>query len=205
LTVRGATLYVAFTTSPFGQGPDGYVVVLRDVTEEHRLASQLSFEAAHDALTGLINRRRFEEALDETVVEARRGRVETTLAFLDLDRFKAINDRCGHAAGDQVLAEVANILASKLRERDLLARVGGDEFAVILYDCPLATARTVMNKLRDAVDAYVYEADGQQFRIGVSIGLASIDENASSPSAALAMADAACYAAKAAGRNIVVG
>jgi diguanylate cyclase (GGDEF)-like protein len=198
-------LHVAFTTSPFGQGPEGYVVVLRDVTEAHRLASQLSFEASHDALTGLINRRRFEEALEDTVVEARRGRVETTLAFLDLDRFKVINDRCGHAAGDQVLAEVANVLASKLRERDLLARVGGDEFAVILYDCPLATARAVMNKLRDAVDTYTYEAEGKTYRVGVSIGLASIDLSATSPSAVLAMADAACYAAKAAGRNIVVG
>jgi diguanylate cyclase (GGDEF)-like protein len=96
-------------------------------------------------------------------------------------------------------------LASKLRERDLLARVGGDEFAVILYDCPLATARAVMNKLRDAVDAYAYEADGERLGVGVSIGLASIDADASSPSAVLAMADAACYAAKAAGRNIVVG
>jgi diguanylate cyclase (GGDEF)-like protein/PAS domain S-box-containing protein len=205
LSLTDGTLHVAFTTSPFGQGPEGYVVVLRDVTEAHRLASQLSFEASHDALTGLINRRRFEEALEDTVVEARRGRVETTLAFLDLDRFKVINDRCGHAAGDQVLAEVANVLASKLRERDLLARVGGDEFAVILYDCPLATARAVMNKLRDAVDTYTYEAEGKTYRVGVSIGLASIDLSATSPSAVLAMADAACYAAKAAGRNIVVG
>jgi len=205
LTLPDRTLHVAFTSSPFGQGPEGYVVVLRDVTEAHRLASQLSFEAAHDALTGLINRRRFEEALEDTVIEARRGRGDTTLAFLDLDRFKVINDRCGHAAGDQVLADVSNVLASRLRDRDLLARVGGDEFAVILYDCPLATARAVMNKLRDAVDEYVYESDGEQFRVGVSIGLASIDADVSSPSAALAIADAACYAAKAAGRNIVVG
>ena len=140
------------------------------------------------------------------MVEARRGRVETTLAFLDLDRFKVINDRCGHAAGDRVLADIANVLARKLRERDILARVGGDEFAVILYDCPLATARRVMNKLRDAVDTYIYEAPGgEQFRIGISIGLAAIDLSAGSPSAVLAVADAACYAAKAAGRNIVVG
>jgi|GEM_PF-1456531 len=205
LTLPEGTLHVAFTSSPFGLGPDGYVVVLRDVTEAHRLASQLSFEAAHDVLTGLINRRRFEEALEDAVAEARRGSVETTLAFLDLDRFKVINDRCGHAAGDQVLADVANILASKLRDRDLLARVGGDEFAVILYDCPLVLARAVMNKLRDAVDAYVYEAEGESYAVGVSIGLASIDRSASSPSTVLAMADAACYAAKAAGRNIVVG
>jgi diguanylate cyclase (GGDEF)-like protein/PAS domain S-box-containing protein len=205
LMLPDGTLHVAFTSSPFGLGPEGYVVVLRDVTEAHRLASQLSFEAAHDALTGLINRRRFEEALEDTVMEARRGRIETTLAFLDLDRFKIINDRCGHAAGDHVLADIANVLASKLRERDLLARVGGDEFAVILYDCPLATARAVMSKLRDAVDAYVYEADGETFRIGVSIGLASINLSTTSPSAVLAMADAACYAAKANGRNIVVG
>jgi diguanylate cyclase (GGDEF)-like protein/PAS domain S-box-containing protein len=206
LTIADGTVHVAFTSSPFGAGPEGYVVVLRDVTEAHRLASQLSFEAAHDALTGLINRRRFEEALADTVVEARRGRVETTLAFLDLDRFKAINDRCGHAAGDRVLADIANVLARKLRERDILARVGGDEFAVILYDCPLATARRVMNKLRDAVDAYIYEAPGgEQFRIGISIGIAAIDRTAGSPSAVLAVADAACYAAKAAGRNMVVG
>ena len=205
LTGKNGVLHVSFTSSPFGAGPDGFVVVLRDVTEEHRLASLLSFEAAHDALTGLINRRRFEEALEDTVAEARRGKVETTLAFLDLDRFKIINDRCGHAAGDQVLADIANVLARRLRERDVLARVGGDEFAVILFDCRLATARKVMNKLRQAVDAYSYERDGERFNIGVSIGLAAIDATATSSSAVLAMADAACYAAKAAGRNIVVG
>jgi len=205
LALADGTLHVAFTTSPFGEGPEGYVIVLRDVTEAHRLASQLSFDASHDALTGLINRRRFEEALDDTVVEARRGRIETTLAFLDLDRFKIVNDRCGHAAGDQVLADIAHVLTSKLRERDLLARVGGDEFAVILYDCTLARARAVMNKLRDAVDAYVFEAEGQTFRVGVSIGLAPIDLLTSSSAAVLAAADAACYAAKAAGRNTVVG
>jgi Amt family ammonium transporter len=205
LRTSHGTLHVAFTTSPFGEGPEGYVVVLRDITEEHRLASQLSFEASHDALTGLINRRRFEEALSDIVTEARRGRIVTTLAFLDLDRFKLINDHCGHAGGDRVLADIAQILAKNLRERDVLARVGGDEFAVILNDCAIGVARRVLEKLRRAVDAYIYEHDGETFSVGVSIGLAPIDAGTTTAADVLAVADAACYAAKAAGRNVIVG
>jgi diguanylate cyclase (GGDEF)-like protein/PAS domain S-box-containing protein len=200
-----AVVHIAYVTSPIGNQNDGFVVVLRDITAQQKLATQLSFEASHDPLTGLVNRRKFEEVLAEAVTFARRGGDAHTLAFLDLDRFKAINDRCGHAVGDRVLADIARVLQRSLRERDILARLGGDEFAVLLHGCTLANARRVLEKLRKAVDAYVIEHNNERFSVGVSIGLAAIDQTAQDPGASLAEADAACYAAKAAGRNLIVG
>jgi diguanylate cyclase (GGDEF)-like protein len=197
--------YIAYVVSPIGSASEGYVVVLRDITTQHRLATQLAFEAAHDPLTGLINRRRFEEALEDVVVKAHNSSVRTVLAALDLDRFKVINDRCGHAAGDRVLVEVADILGHRLRKQDMLARVGGDEFAILLYDCTLESARRVLDELRRAVEAYRFIYAGETFSIGVSIGLAPIDERTVDGASALGAADRACYAAKAAGRNAVVG
>lgn len=197
--------HISYVVSPIGSTSDGYVVVLRDITTQHRLATQLSHEVAHDPLTGLLNRRRFEEALEDLVTKAHNSAVSTVLAALDLDRFKVINDRCGHAAGDRVLVEVAGILAERLREHDLLARVGGDEFAILLHDCSLESARRVLEDLRRAVDAYRFVHAGEAFTIGVSIGLSAIDERTTDGASALAAADRACYAAKAAGRNVIIG
>jgi diguanylate cyclase (GGDEF)-like protein/PAS domain S-box-containing protein len=197
--------HISYVVSPIGSTNEGYVVVLRDITTQHRLSTQLSHEAAHDPLTGLSNRRRFEEALEELVAKAHTSAISTVLAALDLDRFKVINDRCGHAAGDRVLVEIAGILAERLREHDLLARVGGDEFAILLYDCSLESARRVLEDLRRAVDAYRFVHAGEVFTIGVSIGLASIDERTTDGATAFAAADRACYAAKAAGRNAIIG
>jgi diguanylate cyclase (GGDEF)-like protein/PAS domain S-box-containing protein len=197
--------HIAYVVSPIGNTNDGYVVVLRDITTAHRLSTQLSHEAAHDPLTGLSNRRRFEEALEELITKAHNSAVSTVLAALDLDRFKVINDRCGHAAGDRVLVEIAGILAERLREHDLLARVGGDEFAILLYDCSLESARRVLDDIRRAVDAYRFVHAGETFTIGVSIGLATIDERTADGASALATADKACYAAKAAGGHAIIG
>jgi diguanylate cyclase (GGDEF)-like protein/PAS domain S-box-containing protein len=200
-----AVIHIAYVTSPIGNESDGYVVVLRDVTAQQKLATQLSFEASHDPLTGLVNRRKFEDVLAEAVTFARRGDDVHTLAFLDLDRFKAINDHCGHAVGDRVLADIARVLQRSLRERDILARLGGDEFAILLHGCSLVNARRVLEKLQNAVDTYEITHKGERFSVGVSIGLAAIDRTSKDPGASLAEADAACYAAKAAGRNLIVG
>ncbi len=200
-----ATLHIAYVTSPIGDPIEGYVIVLRDVTAQHRIASQLSFEASHDALTGLFNRRKFEEVLVDAVDSARDQGAHHTLAYLDLDRFKVINDRCGHAVGDVVLADIAKVLQQCLRGRDVLARLGGDEFAVLLHDCTLHNARRVLEKLRTGVDAYRLEHGGHTFSVGVSIGLAPIEGVDVDPRTALSAADTACYAAKAAGRNVIVG
>lgn len=203
---RGQRLqHIAFVTSPIGANEEGFVVVLRDVTEQHRLATQLSFEASHDALTGLFNRRKFEDVLAESIVSAQTSSSHHTLAFLDLDRFKVINDRCGHAVGDVVLANIARVLQGGLRGHDVLARLGGDEFAILLQHCSIANARRVLDKLRRAVESYSISNDGESFAVGVSIGLASIEGVDANASVALASADAACYAAKAAGRNVIVG
>lgn len=202
----GETLqHIAFVASPIGKSDEGFVVVLRDVTAQHRLAMQLSYEASHDALTGLFNRRKFEEVLNEAVTSAQASSSHHSLAFLDLDHFKIINDRCGHAVGDRVLADIAQVLQHELRGRDVLARLGGDEFAVLLQHCSIANARRVLEKLRAAVAAYTIVEGGMSFAVGVSIGVASIEGVHANASAALAAADAACYAAKAAGRNVIVG
>lgn len=196
---------IAYVTSAIGDAPDGYVVVIRDITEQKQLAVQLSYEASHDQLTGLYNRRKFEDVLAGTLANARRENAHHTLAFCDLDHFKVINDRCGHAGGDRVLTEIGQVLLHNLRDRDVLARLGGDEFAVVLQNCTLANARKVLDKLRRAVLGYSIECDGSRYSVGVSIGLAPIDATTRDASAVLGVADAACYAAKAAGRNVIVG
>jgi diguanylate cyclase (GGDEF)-like protein len=181
------------------------VVVLRDVTAQHRLASQLSYEASHDALTSVYNRRKFEKVLEDAINAAHRHEGTHALAFLDLDRFKFINDSCGHAIGDRVLFDLANLLQTQLRVRDVLARIGGDEFAVLLHDCTLDNARRVLEKVRAAVDGYRIAFNGREYGVGVSIGVTVIDGSETDSGAILARADAACYAAKSRGRNAVAG
>jgi diguanylate cyclase (GGDEF)-like protein/PAS domain S-box-containing protein len=186
-------------------GKHGTVIVLRDVTAEHRLALRLSFEAAHDPLTGLQNRRAFLERLEEAIRGARDRGEYHALAFLDLDRFKVVNDRFGHATGDRLLAEVGRVMGRVVRGGDVLARIGGDEFACLLSNCRLVDARRVAEKLRAAVDGYRVFHEGESLQVGVSIGLAAIEANAVRAEIVLAEADAACYQAKAAGRNTIQG
>jgi diguanylate cyclase (GGDEF)-like protein/PAS domain S-box-containing protein len=195
--------HVAYVSSPIGA--EGYVVVLRDVTAQHRLSSQLSYEASHDPLTSMFNRRRFDKVLEDAIESTHRGDGPHALAFLDLDRFKQINDNCGHAVGDRVLLDLANVLQAQLRGRDVLARIGGDEFAVLLHDCTLDNARRVLEKLRRAVDAYRVFYAGREYQVGVSIGIAAIDGSESDGGVIFAQADAACYAAKSGGRNAIAG
>src|SRR6185312_6942002 len=149
-----------------------------DITDQQQRAKQLSFDATHDALTGLYNRRKFEQVLTEAVSFARRGGDMHTLAFLDLDHFKIINDKCGHAVGDVVLADIARVLQHSLREREILARLGGDEFAVLLHACTLENARRVLEKLHNAVGSYSVTHGNATYSVGVSIGLAPIDASA---------------------------
>jgi diguanylate cyclase (GGDEF)-like protein/PAS domain S-box-containing protein len=181
----------------------GRIVLLQDSSEEHRLRQHLAYQADHDPLTGLVNRREFESRLARALLVARRGPCQHALCYLDLDRFKPINDTCGHAAGDELLRQVTTLLLTQIRGRDTLARLGGDEFAVLLEHCPLDEARRIAEKLRAAVDAFRFAWKDSRFAIGVSIGLVPVERHATEPAALLALADAACYAAKAAGRNRV--
>lgn len=181
----------------------GTVVAFQDVTNSRRLQRQLEHSATHDTLTGLPNRAAFEHALRAVADEAVRDQRNHALCFIDLDRFKPVNDTAGHAAGDALLQRVADVIRRTCRRQDFAARIGGDEFAVLLSDCPLANAERVARKIVDAVARIEFVWEGESYTIGASIGLTSINERSHSPVELLSEADAACYVAKANGRGRV--
>ena len=203
---QGREFAIEFSASPirdrFG-GLVGVVVGLHDVTEMRELAQQLTHQATHDALTGLINRREFELRLKEALRSASSEGMEHALCYLDLDQFKVVNDTCGHIAGDELLKQVTARLREKVRKADTLARLGGDEFGVLLRDCGLPTAEKVSDELRKVVKEFRFSWEDRVFEIGVSIGLVPIDANSGTLTDILSAADSACYAAKEQGRNRV--
>ncbi|MCH7694991.1 MAG: EAL domain-containing protein [Proteobacteria bacterium] len=172
-----------------------------DITESHNLSEQLNYQASHDALTDLVNRREFEYRLERVLETAREEQSEHALCYLDLDQFKVINDTCGHVAGDELLRQLSSLLKKEIRKRDTLARLGGDEFGVLMEHCSLEQARRVALKLRKAVERYRFAWQERSFALGVSIGLVPITETSMNTIEILKQADAACYAAKDAGRN----
>jgi len=181
----------------------GVVIVFHDVTESRSLARKLSWEANHDALTGLINRRGFEQLLLETIGSAQNDDQQHTLCYLDLDQFKVVNDTVGHIAGDELLRQVTTLLQKGVRANDRLARLGGDEFGLLLSQCPIAEASHIAEKLRDLVHQFRFVWHNKTFIIGVSIGVVAIDQTSQDLMEVMGAADAACYAAKAKGRNCV--
>ncbi|NJM77784.1 MAG: diguanylate cyclase, partial [Acaryochloridaceae cyanobacterium RU_4_10] len=181
----------------------GVVLVFHDVTQSRYLARQLSWQVNHDDLTGLFNRRTFELQLLDAIVGARSQGQHHVLCFLDLDQFKAVNDTCGHAAGDELLCQVTKLLQERVRVTDTLARLGGDEFGLLLHQCSLAQAEQVAEALRKRIQEFQFVWQGKVFTIGVSIGLAAIDANCQNLNTVLSAADAACYAAKERGRNCI--
>ncbi len=181
----------------------GMVRTYTDITETHRLSQQLSHQARHDALTELPNRREFEERLGRALESARRDECEAAMCYLDLDQFKVINDTCGHMAGDELLRQLSQTLRTRVRKHDTLARLGGDEFGVLLEQCSIAEALRVAEQLRAAVEAFRFQWAQKSFRIGVSVGLVSVDATSGDITDLLSRADAACYAAKDQGRNRV--
>jgi diguanylate cyclase (GGDEF)-like protein/PAS domain S-box-containing protein len=174
----------------------GAVILLHDVTELRGLHRQMSYQATHDALTGLVNRREFERRLAESAELARRGEGAHMLCYLDLDRFKIVNDTSGHLAGDAMLREVANLLREAVRDADTVARLGGDEFGMLLVGCPLEKARQICDDVCRAIAAYRFAWQDRVFTIGVSIGLIEIAREAGTVEQLLAAADSACYVAK---------
>ena len=173
-----------------------------DVTEIRNLNKQLTWQASYDALTGLVNRREFERRLERIVVNSDENhKVEHALFFMDLDQFKVVNDTCGHIAGDELLRQLSNVLQNKVRKRDTLARIGGDEFAVLMEHCTLDHAYRVANSLLEAVQEYQFQWEQQVFRVGVSIGLIPITDEELGTTELLKNADNACYLAKEQGRN----
>ena len=181
----------------------GAVMVFHDVSQERRLQRALSYQATHDVLTGLINRREFEVRLGEALDDARNSELRYVLMYLDLDQFKVVNDTCGHAAGDRLLKQVTGVLQTRIRTTDVLARLGGDEFGVLLRDCTLETASRIAESLRLAIRDFRFEWGERVMRIGVSIGLAEITAESATPAGVMSAADVACYSAKDSGRNRV--
>ena len=180
----------------------GAVLVLRDVTIEREFVARLSWQASHDTLTGLVNRREFETCLGKALDKLSDGPSQHSLMFLDLDQFKVVNDTCGHAAGDQLLKQTSALLQENLRTSGLLARLGGDEFGVLLEDCSARSATRIAERLRLAVQELRFVWNGCVFNISVSIGLVHVAE-AGAIEETLRAADMACYMAKEKGRNRV--
>lgn len=179
----------------------GAVLVMHDVTALRGMTRQLNYQATHDALTGLINRREFEVRLRQVLESAKVDNTQHALIFIDLDRFKAVNDTCGHVAGDELLKQVSERLQKKLRNVDTLARLGGDEFAILLECCPMETAERIGAQLLEHVRDYRLTWDDKSFEIGASLGLVEIDAGSTGLTEVMNAADSACYAAKRAGRN----
>ncbi len=174
----------------------GAVLLLHDVTELRGLARQMSYQATHDALTGLVNRREFERRLEEAIESGHRGDSQHVLCYLDLDRFKLVNDTSGHLAGDSMLREVAKLLRDAVRDSDTVARLGGDEFGMLLIGCPLEKARQIADDVCRSVGDYRFVWKDRIFNIGVSVGLVEISRESGTLEELMAAADTACYVAK---------
>ncbi|MCC5632867.1 EAL domain-containing protein [Nostoc sphaeroides CHAB 2801] len=181
----------------------GAVMVFHDVSRTRTLSRQLSWQASHDALTGLLNRREFEHHLEQTINDAKAHNQQHALCYLDLDQFKIVNDTCGHIAGDELLRQVTALFQGQVRKTDTLARIGGDEFGLLLNQCSLQQAQRVSNTIRQKVQELRFIWQEKLFTIGISIGLVMIDTQSKSVAHVLSLADAACYAAKNRGRNRV--
>jgi diguanylate cyclase (GGDEF)-like protein/PAS domain S-box-containing protein len=192
------------TASPI-RGPDGQVagcvVIFHDVSELRGLAREMSYQASHDALTGLVNRAEFERRLEAALDSARGEGVGHVVCYLDLDRFKLVNDTGGHIAGDNLLREIAALLKQRVRDSDTVARVGGDEFAMLLAGCPLDKARQIAEDVCQAVAGHQFAWQDSVFDVGVSVGLVEVGKDSGSAESVLSAADSACYIAKQQGRG----
>lgn len=178
-----------------------YEGTLTDITEAHELSRQLSYEASHDALTGLINRREFELRLQNAIDSAQASGAQHAMCYLDLDQFKVINDTCGHVAGDELLRQLGQTLQGRVRSNDTLARLGGDEFGLLLHNCTAEDAMAVAGGLLRTIEQYQFVWGNSSYSVGASIGLVPLGSTFRRVTQALQAADAACYAAKDQGRN----
>lgn len=180
----------------------GAVMVFHDISKETRLFRQLSYQASHDATTGLINRREFENQLVAALDKTHDNPEHThALLYIDLDQFKVVNDTFGHTAGDELLVQVSEIIQANIRSTDILARIGGDEFGVLLEYCERDRARDVAEAIRTAVEAHRFIWQEAFTNVRVSIGIVIITDESPSVGSVMSSADVACYSAKDMGRN----
>ncbi len=206
LGAGGEDLHIVVNISPVLSDAGEFlhsVLQVQDETEAMQLTVQLEYQASYDELTGLLNRRAFEAELERAWESGRHGKGPSFLMFMDLDQFKVVNDTSGHTAGDQLLRKVSEILLDSVRANDIVGRLGGDEFGVILWECPMKFAKRIAEKLRADIENLRFHWDAETYRIGVSIGGVPIDPLIGDTNELQQLADAACYAAKEAGRNRV--
>jgi diguanylate cyclase (GGDEF)-like protein/PAS domain S-box-containing protein len=178
-------------------------IIFQDITQSQQLIAQLSWQAKHDVLTGLFNRREFEQQVIQTIASAQHNNSQHTFLLLDLDRFTIINDICGYEAGDKLLYETGQILQQKIRSADILARLSGDQFGILLKECHFLEAKKIADDIREVIQEFRFSWEGKIFTVGVSIGIVPIDSNSQDFSNVLSAGDASCYAAKTRGRNCV--
>ena len=174
--------------------------VINHVSAKNR---QLAYQASHDPLTGLINRHEFECRVERAIQNAKAQAATHTLLYLDLDQFKIVNDTCGHAAGDELLQQLSQLLLGSVRHRDTLSRLGGDEFGMLFENCPLDKAVEIANSLLKSIEEFNFTWGESSFTLGISIGVVPIDRSTSDIASAMSAADSACYIAKESGRNQV--
>jgi len=195
---------VEYVAAPMRNRDDeiaGIVIIIHDESVQRSLNRQLTFQATHDALTGLINRYEFERRLKNITSSQAKDKTINTLCYIDLDQFKLVNDTCGHTAGDELLKQITLLLQNKLNGAGILARLGGDEFGLLLENCDIKKAQTMAKALLEIIQQYQFTWHDNTFTIGASIGIATVSQNATSYEEILGNADSACYLAKESGRN----
>jgi diguanylate cyclase (GGDEF)-like protein/PAS domain S-box-containing protein len=201
---RGEEFHIEDSAAPIFNREDeviGVVLVFHDVTQERRMARQISWQATHDSLTGLSNRGEFDTLLAELIEDSANSQHQHALLYLDLDQFKVVNDTCGHSAGDELLKELSQLLLRHLPENANLARLGGDEFGVLLDNSNIDQSRKIAERILRVVESFQFRWENSSFDISVSIGLVPISGDGITPSFALSAADVACFVAKESGRR----
>jgi len=178
-----------------------YVALQEDVTEQRRKSEDINYQVSHDLLTRLINRREFEKRLERLIESAHKNNTKHVFCFFDLDKFKIVNDTSGHPAGDELLRQISALTKENIRERDTLARFGGDEFGILMESCSLEKAAYVAEKIRNLIEHFVFTWEGNSFSVSISLGIVAINAKTKDMAEAFKQADAACYAAKNGGRN----
>jgi len=200
----GKEFIIQDTATPVCDSRDeiiGMVLVFHDFSKLHRMSERLAYQASHDDLTGLLNRREFEAQLSRSLIEVNDSATEHALCYIDLDQFKIVNDTCGHKAGDELLRQLTFQINKHIRKHDVFARLGGDEFGIILKDCPLEIAEKLAGHIKDAASAFRFSWEQHTFEIGASIGLVPIVHGHATTNDLMMTADSACYIAKDKGRN----
>lgn len=203
---QGIRFFIQNSTSPIilpSGDLTGCVLVLQDITMNRNLQEELKHQATHDVLTGLINRREIERKVSHVINNTRNSGNQHSLLFVDLDKFKIVNDTAGHAAGDELLKRLAAILQEAVRESDTVARLGGDEFAIMLPECDPDNAKTIADSIVHKFKNLNFQWNDKAYEIGASIGIVNFSTGALSLEEVLSRADNACYSAKNAGGNTV--